>query len=175
LSQASKAALGPFLVEDGEPGRVAVAALHDPVVVEDALVDVPEAHRRPPRGHVRRVALPLHAAVAEVVEGVAQHQVDGLGGHRGALHRGAEPEVADLDAGVAGESADADGSAGTDVDDGEENALIVTGHVLDPGMNKIFRLQIFIEKKPYRNVTKPKRNVTVSNVSCRHCITTTAN
>ncbi len=91
----------PLAVEQREPRGVAVAALDDHVLAERALVGEAEALGGPARARVGGVALPLQAAVAEVVEGVAREQVDRLGRGRRALQRGAEPHVADLDDRVA--------------------------------------------------------------------------
>src|SRR5258708_3563998 len=73
-----KLAAGPFAVEHGEPGGVAVAALDDHVLAKDAF----EGESEPPRGAhrrgVERVAFPFVAPVAELVEDVAGHQVLGF-------------------------------------------------------------------------------------------------
>src|SRR5213076_887899 len=87
----------PLVVGDRVPRRVAVASLDHLVLAEDALEREPEALGRPPRGGVERVALPLEAAVAEVIERVAREQVDRLAGRGRALEREAEPDMADLD------------------------------------------------------------------------------
>src|ERR1700683_1365459 len=87
----------PVVVGDRIPGRVAVAALDHLVLAEDALEGEAEALGRLPRGGVERVALPLHAPVAELLDGVAHEQIDGLGGRRGAPKGCAEPDVAELD------------------------------------------------------------------------------
>ena len=55
----------PVLVGHGEPGRVAVLALHHHVLAKNALEAEAEAERGAPRRLVQRVALPFEAAVAE--------------------------------------------------------------------------------------------------------------
>ena len=85
------------------------------MLAEDALEGEAEALGGAARAGVGGVALPLQAAVAEAVEGLAREQVDRLGGRGRALQRGAEPDVADLDASVRGldaqEADDAGGAA----------------------------------------------------------------
>ncbi|MNZ84927.1 hypothetical protein D3C78_1037000 [compost metagenome] len=92
----------PFVVEHGVPGGVAVLALDDHVLTEQALVAEAEALGGAHGTGVARVALPLEAAIAEFVEGMPGQQEHRLGGARRALHGGAEGDVADLDAAVLG-------------------------------------------------------------------------
>ena len=101
----------PVVVGYGVPGGVAVAALDDHVVAEDALEAEAEAVGGAAGGGVERVALPLEAAVAELVEGVVREQVDGLGGGRRALQSCSEPDVADLDDALLGGDAQVGGHA----------------------------------------------------------------
>src|SRR5690348_1370249 len=68
----------PLRIRDRVPRRVAVAPLHDPVLPKDPLEREAEALRGSPGRRVRCVALPLVAAVAELVEGVARGEVDRL-------------------------------------------------------------------------------------------------
>src|SRR5690606_795034 len=75
---------GPVAVEHGEPGGVAVLPLDDHVLAEGALVLEAEALGGAPARLVVVVALPLEAAVAEVIEDIAGEQVEGLGGAAGA-------------------------------------------------------------------------------------------
>ena len=65
----------PLGVGDREPVGVAVAALVDHRVAEPALVGEAEPGRGRPRRLVEAVALPLVAAVAELVEDVVRQQV----------------------------------------------------------------------------------------------------
>src|SRR5271154_2596108 len=88
---------GPFAVEDREPCRVAVAVLDHHVLAEDAFVSESEAQSGLAAGLVERVALPLVAAIAQVVKDVARHQVHGLGSRACALERGRKQDVAHLD------------------------------------------------------------------------------
>ena len=90
------------MIEHGEPCRIAVAAFDDHVLAEDAFEGEAEAQGGAAAGLVVRVALPLVAAVAQVLEDVAGHQVHGLGGGAGALQRGRKQNVADFDDAVAG-------------------------------------------------------------------------
>src|SRR5436853_7893914 len=69
----------PFGIEHRVPGRVAVAALDDHVLAEEALEGEAETQRSAPPGGVERVALPLVAAVAERLERVAGEQILRLG------------------------------------------------------------------------------------------------
>ena len=78
----------PVTVDHREPRRVARAALHDHVLAEDALEREAEARGGAARRLVQRVALPLVAAVAERLEGVARHQVHGFSRAARALQRG---------------------------------------------------------------------------------------
>ena len=75
----------PFAVEDREPAGVAVARLVDGRLAEHALIGEAQALRRGARRRVQRVAFPLVAAIAELVEDPAHHQVHRLGRGRGAL------------------------------------------------------------------------------------------
>src|ERR1700677_3309917 len=61
---------GPLAVEHGEPGGVAVPVLDHHVLAEDAFEGETEAKRGAAAGVVCLVALPLVAAVAEVLEDV---------------------------------------------------------------------------------------------------------
>ena len=92
----------PLAVEDREPGGVPVASLHDQVLPEDPLEGEAEPLSRPAGGVVEGIAFPLQAAVAELIEGVPRHQVDGLGRLSRALERRRKPDVADLDDAVLG-------------------------------------------------------------------------
>src|SRR2546423_5535055 len=69
---------------------------------EDALEGEAEALGRAARRGVERVALPLEAAIAELIEGAGGEQVDRLRRGRRALQRRAEPDVTDLDRTVLG-------------------------------------------------------------------------
>lgn len=88
---------GPVVVGDRKPRRVAVSAIDDLMVAEDALEAKAKAFGGATRCGVESVALPLQAAVAQVIEGVAGEQVDRFGGRGGALQLRSEPDVADLD------------------------------------------------------------------------------
>jgi len=88
---------GPFGVEHAEPGGVAVAALDDHVLAEDAFKCEAEAQGGLAAGQVFGVALPLVAAVAEIFKDVPGHEVVGLSGGGGALQGGREQDVAHLD------------------------------------------------------------------------------
>ena len=117
---------GHSAVDDGEPGRVAVAALVDHRLPEQPLVLEAQPQRRRPRRRIERVALPLVAPVAELVEHARHHQEHGLGGGRRPLQQRRVVDVADLDHAVgpidAHEGRHADGLAGLQIDDGCETA-----------------------------------------------------
>src|SRR5260370_23858086 len=68
----------PFAVDDREPRRVAAAALVDDRLAEDALEAEAEPRRRGARGRVERVAFPLVAAISQLVEDAAHHQIHRL-------------------------------------------------------------------------------------------------
>jgi hypothetical protein len=76
---------GPLVVEHGEPGGVAVAVFYDEVLAEDAFVGESEALGGAAAGLILGVALPFIAAIGEVVEDVAGHEVHGFSGGCGAL------------------------------------------------------------------------------------------
>src|SRR5688572_3397227 len=58
----------PLVVDDREPGGVAVAALVDGSLAEHAFEAETEARRRLARRFVQRIAFPFVAAVAELLE-----------------------------------------------------------------------------------------------------------
>ena len=78
-------ARGPFMVQHGEPCRVAAMAFHDHVLAKDPLEGEAEPLGRPAAGRVQRVALPFVAAVAAVFKDVPRHEVHGFRGGGGAL------------------------------------------------------------------------------------------
>src|SRR5215207_3506440 len=92
----------PFAVEHGIPGGVAVVALDHHVLAKHALEGEAEAAGGALRGLVRIIALPLEAAVAELVEDVAGEEVDRLGRAPPLPEPRAEQEVARLDHAVGG-------------------------------------------------------------------------
>ena len=75
-----------------------------------------------------RVTLPLEAPVAEVVERISGHQIDGLGRLAGALERRRKPDVPDLDHAVLWSHAHEAGHAfrctGVSVHDGDEERIL---------------------------------------------------
>ena len=87
----------PFAVEHGEIGGVAVAALGDHVLAQDAFEREAEAQRRAARRRVERVAFPFVAPIAERLEHIARQQILRLGGERRALQGRRIDDVADLD------------------------------------------------------------------------------
>ena len=118
----------PFPVDDRVPGRVAVAALVDGGLAEDALEAEAQPLRRRARGRVEGVAFPLVAPVAELVEHPPHHQVHGLGGRRRALQERRVRDVADLDHADPGLDpqvrGNADRLAGRLIDDGVEQRIL---------------------------------------------------
>src|SRR6185437_4034727 len=125
----------PFAVEHRKPGRVAVAALDDPVLAENSLERKPEAFRRAARRRVERVALPFVTAKAELIEHVSREQILRLGRARGALHRRRVHDVADLDDAIGRVDAHqrliADRAPGPIVDHREVERISGAGLVLD--------------------------------------------
>src|SRR5215212_924152 len=85
------------MIEDREPGRVAVHSLDDAMLIEDPLVDEAETAGRRAGGGVCGVALPFHAPVSEIVEGVRDEQEERLRRRRGALQIRTKPDVPNLD------------------------------------------------------------------------------
>src|SRR4051794_4455010 len=65
----------PFLVGDREPGGVSVAALVDGRLTEEAFVLEAEPLGRGSRRRVQGIALPLVAAIAELVEDAAHEEI----------------------------------------------------------------------------------------------------
>src|SRR5829696_82654 len=130
----------PFAVEHGIPGGVAVLALDHHVLAEHALEGEAEAARGALRGLVRMIALPLEAAVAELVEDVAGKEVDRLGRAPGLPEPRAEQEVAGLDHAVGRVEAHQRqpplGTAGRLVDDGEEQRVLGRRRLVEPGLER---------------------------------------
>ncbi len=71
---------GPFAVDDGVTGGIAVFALPHHVVAGDAFEGEAEAGGGVAGGLVAAVAAPLPAAVAQRGEGVVGDEEEGLGG-----------------------------------------------------------------------------------------------
>src|SRR5918999_2565651 len=69
---------GPFTIDDREPCGVAGALAIDRVLPEQTFVSEAKTRGRPARWLVQAVALPFVTAVAELVEGAAQHEVHRL-------------------------------------------------------------------------------------------------
>src|SRR5215216_3986858 len=69
---------GPFMVQDREPGRVAVHALDDAMLVEDPLVDEAETTGRGAGAGIGGVALPFHAPVSQMVESMCDEEEECL-------------------------------------------------------------------------------------------------
>lgn len=115
----------PFMVEHGEPGGVAVEAFDDHVLAEYAFKCEAKAEGGHAAGVVFGVALPLIAAIAEVVKDVAGHEVHGLSGRSGALQARREHDVAYLGNSMgrldAHETCPAGGGSSFNRHDGEED------------------------------------------------------
>ena len=93
---------GPFLVQEGEPGGVAVAAFDDHGLAEGAFVGEAEAEGGVTGRFVVGVAFPFQAAIAQFVEHAAHEQEDRFGGGRRLLEGRAEVDVANFDDAVGG-------------------------------------------------------------------------
>src|SRR4051812_3154474 len=91
----------PFRVDDREPGRVAVLALHHHVLAEQPFVLEAETNRRAFRWLVAVVALPLVAAIAKRKSIIAD-QIHSLRRHARALERGRIGDPADFKHAVRG-------------------------------------------------------------------------
>src|SRR5436190_17197104 len=87
----------PFLVDDREPGSVAVTAFDDEMLAEDALKGESEAQSGTARGLIKGIAFPFEAAHAQFIEGMAHHLEDGIGCLARSLQAGSHPDMADLD------------------------------------------------------------------------------
>ena len=148
----------PLVVEHRVPGRVAVPPLDDHVLAEDALEREPEPFGRRARPGVQRVALPFHAAVAQLVERFLQHQVHGLGVRAGALRTGRVPDVAELQVAHrrvdAHERHDAHGIAGRAVDHREEQRVLRRRQQVQPAAHR--RL---VGPRPVRHVRPHARRL----------------
>lgn len=127
---------GPFAVEQGKPGRIAVAAFDDYGLAEGAFISEAEAEGGSARGLVQRVAFPFEAAVAQFVEYARHQQEDGFGGGWGLLEGWAEVDVADFDDAVsrvdAHQAGEACGFARFGVDNGVEQRVGFGGHAGKP-------------------------------------------
>ena len=77
----------PFAVEHRVIGGVAVPALGDQLLAQDALEDEAIAQSRAPRRRVQRIAFPFVAPVAQRLERVAREQILRLGAERRTLQR----------------------------------------------------------------------------------------
>ena len=98
-------------------GGVAAAVLDDHVVAEDPLEAEPEALRGVAGGLVTRVALPLEAAVAELIERMAGEQEDRFGRALRALQLTFETEGLEFAAFLHGtDKAEEDYSVGDSID-----------------------------------------------------------
>src|SRR5215831_12819428 len=102
----------PFAVEDREPAGVAVAALVDRGLAEHAFVLESQSQRRGTRRRVERVAFPLVAPVAQLVEDAAHHQIHRFGGGWRALQERRIVDAADFDDAGRGIDAHIAGDAG---------------------------------------------------------------
>jgi len=124
------------VVEHGVPRGVAVDALDQHVLLEDALEGEPEAFGRPAARFVEGVALPLQAAVAELVEDVARSEEERLAGDPGASDLRVPQDVAEFDDAVVGCHAHqrlaAVAAAAGRVDDGEEQGIVRGGRFCQP-------------------------------------------
>ena len=119
----SRLARRPFAVEHRKPGGVAIAALDDHVLAENALEREAEPLRGATRRRVEGVAFPFIAPITEVIEDIGRQEILSLGRARSALHRGRVHDAADLDDAIgridAHEAFIADRAAGRVVDDRE--------------------------------------------------------
>src|SRR5438552_11285361 len=87
----------PFGIEHGKPGRIAISALDYHVLPENPLEGKAETQRRPSGRSIESVALPLIAAISEILKNVPRHQIHGLGRQRGALEARSVENAAHLD------------------------------------------------------------------------------
>ena len=88
---------GPFVIDEGIPGGVAVASLVDERLAEDALEAEAQTLGRSAGARVQGIAFPFVAPVVQFIEGPGQHEEHGLGGGGRALQGGAEVQVPHLD------------------------------------------------------------------------------
>src|SRR5579862_807864 len=92
----------PFRIEHGEPRGIAISALDDHVLAENALEGKAESQSGPARGLVQSIAFPLVAAVAEILEHMPRHQVHRFRRAGRTLQQRSEKNAADLNATVRG-------------------------------------------------------------------------
>src|SRR5690606_18659300 len=131
----------PFAVDDREPGGVAVAALVDDSLAENAFELEAEPRRGRARRRVEAVALPFVAPVAQVVEGAPHQQVLRLGGRGGALELFRIHHMADFDHAVGGVDAHgrqrADRAAAARLDDGVVLRVLGGLHLARVGLETV--------------------------------------
>src|SRR5262245_28684692 len=78
----------PFAVDHGIPGGVAVPALDDEMLAENAFKSEAEPLCRLARGHIEGMAFPFEPAHAQIIEAVTHHQKDRLCPLAGILEAG---------------------------------------------------------------------------------------
>src|SRR5262249_39389366 len=88
---------GPVSIDDRIPGRVAVALLVYRGLAKEALVLEAGSQGGGAGGRVERVAFPLVAAIAELIEDTPHHEEHRLGRRGGTLERWRIVDVPDLD------------------------------------------------------------------------------
>lgn len=132
---------GPFLVQEGEPGGVAVAAFDDHSLAEGAFVGEAEAEGGVAGRLVEGVAFPFEAAITKFVKYAAHQQEDGFGGGWSLFEGRAEMDVADFDDAVglvdAHEACEADRVVGPCIDDGVKQRVGFCGDAGEPGLEGI--------------------------------------
>src|SRR5438067_12257507 len=126
----------PFGVDDREPRRVAVVAAGDHSLPEQAFIREPEPRGGSTARQVQRIAFPLVAAEAELLENAAHRAIPRFRCRRLALQGATEVQRADLDRAVGGLhvriSAHPNRLAAGLVDNRMEQPRLVGAGTLDP-------------------------------------------
>lgn len=125
----------PIGIDDCIPGGVAIAFFVNGGLPEDSLEGKAEAESGGAGRGVEGIAFPFDTTVSQV-EGVRDHEIHGLGRGSGALKKGREIEVPDLDRSAGRLDAHQAGHTGSAVgfriDNGVEQRIIFRGHFGDP-------------------------------------------
>ena len=90
-------ALWPFGIQHGEPRGIPISPFDDHVLAENSFKPETEAQCGPPRRRIEGIALPFVAAVSQVLEDMARHEIHGLGSECGLLQSRSKENAAYFD------------------------------------------------------------------------------
>ena len=126
----------PLVIQQAEPGGVAVAALDHPVLAKQAFMAEAQALGGSLRARIGVIALPFQATIAQG-EGLLHQEVKGFGGQGCALQTSAKGDMANLDAAMFGDDThQAELTQGTSVlgiHHGIEQRIATLGETRQPG------------------------------------------